>query len=862
MRSEQQPSGTHVSDQPPLSGRAKGLLNRAQDTAGRRGRTMPLTAQLLLLLYREGGPEAHLLREAGLDETRLLETVRRAREESSGVQLRLLRRARQLARQAGERLVEPSHLFWAITSDPGTAAARALRESGALERLRPATSGRPTTTVALRPMCPGTAPPSSSPTPAAAPALPPPSPLRRNRVRPEPPRARRPAGTASKAAPRSKPKRETARWTAKESSAPPRTAQQPAARPATARARALPPRETPQESLDARRFPMLSACCLDLVAEARLRPPEPLVDADGPLQRVLDVLGRRRAPHALLLGPSGVGKSALGTELARRIAERDASLGPFAEARLIALSTSALLAGTAVRGALAERLEVLFREAESLGPRSVLFVDDLHDALGEGGPEDLGTLLRPWLTRSTVRLLATMPEAAHEKLGARHGALLRHFTPVHLEPPDEEGTERILRAQAPGYAAHHGVRFEEEALRAAVRLSQRYLSSPAQPDRALSVLDQAAARTARLGHGRVDRETVARVVAERCHVPVERLLRSDAERLLSLRERLAERIVGHEEALDHVAAALRRAAAGFRGARPMGSFLLLGPTGVGKTETARAIAEELFGGAMLRLDMAEFAEAHAVARLLGAPPGYVGHEAGGQLTEPVRRRPYQLVLLDEIEKAHPQVWLALLSLLDEGHLTDGRGRRVDFRHTVVVLTSNLGAETATGPSRRSVGFASAGDTAAQREADAQAARALQAARAALPPELWNRIDAPLWFGPLSREQVRRIASLRLEALARRLREEHDTTLRWEAPVLDLLLERGGWDPQLGARPMRRTVEKLVEQPLADALLAGRLPRGGTLQLRVEDGSLALDVPSAEQETPCATPAPAPLRTSA
>jgi ATP-dependent Clp protease ATP-binding subunit ClpC len=356
----------------------------------------------------------------------------------------------------------------------------------------------------------------------------------------------------------------------------------------------------------------------------------------------------------------------------------------------------------------------------------------------------------------------------------------------------------------------------------------RYLPLRQLPDKAIALLDQAAARGRRRSEHVVDDVAVAKVVAELARVPVERLLMNDREALLQLEYHLAGRVVGQARAVEHIGNALRKSAAGFRGERPLGSFLFMGPTGVGKTEMAKAISEVLFPGIpMTRIDLSEFAQAHSLARLIGAPPGYIGHEDGGQLTEAVRHRPYQLVLLDEIEKAHLDVLMALLPLLDAGRLTDGRGRTVDFTNTVIVMTSNLGAEGSLARAR--IGF---GDAAISSKALAeQEAHALAGVRAALPPELFNRIDEPLYFFPLGEHDVADIARRMLAGVVQLLRETHGVSVEIEPSAITALLLAGGFDRQLGARPMRRTIGRLVEAPLARGLLARELVAGDKIFLR-------------------------------
>ena len=340
------------------------------------------------------------------------------------------------------------------------------------------------------------------------------------------------------------------------------------------------------------------------------------------------------------------------------------------------------------------------------------------------------------------------------------------------------------------------------------------------------MLDLAGARIRRRGGAVVDREAIAQVVAEKVRVPVERLLVTDSQKLLELEQHLAEHVVGHADAMIRISDALRKGAAGFHGQRPLATFLFLGPTGVGKTETARALNELFFMGCpMTRIDMSELSEPHAVAKLVGAPPGYIGHDTGGQLTEAIRHRPYQLVLLDEIEKAHMDVLQSLLPLLEDGRLTDGKGRTVDCTHTIVVMTSNLGGQH-TGGSRGSIGFRGATEGAA----DGTSA-AIGAARRSLPPELWNRIDEPLFFGALSRDEVTEIARRMSEGVARQLQERQGVELVVDPTAIDSLVELGGYDAELGARPMRRVIGRLVEAPLAAAILAGDFERGDRILAR-------------------------------
>jgi ATP-dependent Clp protease ATP-binding subunit ClpC len=402
-----------------------------------------------------------------------------------------------------------------------------------------------------------------------------------------------------------------------------------------------------------------------------------------------------------------------------------------------------------------------------------------------------------------------------------------------------------IQKVAPLFAKHHGCSYDQESLSQAIAWSVRYLPGRALPDKAVQVLDLAGARAKRRSERLVHPAHVAEVISELAGVPEERLLESDAKRLLGLEALLGNRIVGHTHAIERISHVLRRNASGFRSRRPIGTFLLLGPTGVGKTETAKAIAECLFhsADAMTRLDLSEYAESHAISRLVGAPPGYIGHDAGGQLTESVRRRPYQVILLDEIEKAHRDVLESFLGVFDEGRLTDGRGRTVDFTNTVIFLTSNIGAELSPSNSstRGRIGFGS-GDSRAEvreREVSAYQQAVSDAARRALPPELFNRLDEVLAFAPLTRHDVAEVARRLLVELSRELDNARGVTLVVSEAAIEALLNAGGFDPELGARPMRRAIGRHVEAPISELILKGTLKRGDVARIDVEDGRIVV-----------------------
>jgi len=534
-----------------------------------------------------------------------------------------------------------------------------------------------------------------------------------------------------------------------------------------------------------------------------------------------------------------VGKTSIVRGIAQRIADGDAVAG-LDDRVIVEIAAGALLAGTGVRGSLAERMAELRAEVSAAQGRVVLFFDEIHALFGPEAGEEAATELKIALSRGELPCIGATTTEEYRRAIESDAALARRFSIVEVDEPSPEEAYLALEGLLPALEKHHGARYAKETLAAAIQWSVRYVPSRALPDKAIGILDLAGARTRRRSEPEVSVEQVAEVLSDLAHVPMERLLESDGDRMLRLESLLAERVVGHEEALSRVAAVLRRNASGFRSRRPIGSFLLLGPTGVGKTETAKAIAECLFycADAMTRLDMSEYAEAHAVARLFGAPPGYVGHEAGGQLTEAVRRRPYQVLLLDEIEKANRDVLESFLQVLDEGRLTDGRGRTVDFTNVVVIMTSNLGAEIAHDRGRGRVGFQATRSAAAQ--GSEYKGAVVAAARAALPPELYNRIDEVLAYAPLGREAVKEVARRMLAQLAADLSRTRGNKLDVSDAALDALLAEGGYDPELGARPMRRAIARLIEAPVAEMILRGEIGRGDVVTIDVEDGAIVVD----------------------
>ncbi|XYH97414.1 AAA family ATPase [Sorangium sp. So ce1128] len=880
------------------------LRKLAQDLAAQRKERLS-SVHLLAAIALRGGPAADLLRDRRLDDEALLKATRSVDDEGPDPIGRAMGGARDVAKRATAKEPAALHLLLALLSDRSSAAHRALTQSGVdLARLRTAALQIALGVVQARRSSPPragqdggapekpAAPARTSPArrargeaaePARAPAelrpvkgtgvaVPELRPARGTGVaatelRPAkgtgpgvtvplfpPPRPRPLAAPAGGDAPPSA--EPTAALTAALRRAP--TADDATASPAVP---AVPPAGRPlaapassvaaRFTLDRARFPALASLGHNLSLAAAQGELEPIVGREREIEQALDVLAKRHANNPCLLGPAGVGKTSVARGIAHRLAfeEREPRI-------VVELVPSELIAGTGARGALSERLAALRTELREAGGRVILFIDGLSELFGSGALDEAMAELKLALARGEITLIGTATPEEYRKSIEVDPALARRFTVVEIDEPEEDEAFLLLRSVAVGLGAHHGLAFTDEALASAVAWSVRYLPGRALPDKALSILDLAGARTRRRAPQsapgaraalrepsqparQVSPAEVAEVVAELADLPVERLLETDRERMLALETLLAERVVGHGEALARIARVLRRNAAGLRARRPIGSFLLLGPTGVGKTETAKAIAEALFHSpdAMTRLDFSEYAESHAVARLVGAPPGYVGHEAGGQLTEAVRRRPYQVVLLDEIEKAHRDVLEAFLQVFDEGRLTDGRGRRVDFTNTVIVMTSNLGAaEAGALKVERSVGFARASQAVSpERLSEAM----LAATRAALPPELYNRIDEVICFAPLTRADVAEITRRLLGGLEREL-EARGVVLEIEPEAIDALLDAGGFDPELGARPMKRTISRLIEAPLADLILRGQLEEGSAALVGVEQGEVVVD----------------------
>jgi ATP-dependent Clp protease ATP-binding subunit ClpC len=613
-------------------------------------------------------------------------------------------------------------------------------------------------------------------------------------------------------------------------------------------------------TLDPERFPTITQLGRNLSAAASVGQIEPLVGRKSEVEQILDVLGKRRANNPCLVGEPGVGKTAIVEGLAY-LQVNEPQRVPFLEGRcLVELNMGALVSGTALRGAFSERMGALRDEMEAAEGKLILFLDEIHTLIGAGaagdGSLDAVSELSTAMAQGKFPCIGATTSEAYRKFIEQAPAFQRRLQPLLVPEPTMEETLQILRGIGPAYAEHHGVDYREEAFDSAARLSQRYIADRFLPDKAISLLDLAGSRAKRTNRDAVGRAEVAELVAEMAKIPVDRLLMADTERFLEMEGFLREHIVGHNRILKRVCQVVRRNYAGFASNRPIGSFLFLGPTGVGKTELVKVLADFLFSSreALCRLDMSEFMEPHSVARMIGSPPGYVGHEEGGQLTESVRKRPYQIVLLDEVEKAHRDVLQILLQLLDDGRLTDGRGRTVDFSNTVVVMTSNLGSDhydRRRGP----IGFgvaAGSGDGVdeADETDDPEWIRirdeVLKTARRAFPIELWNRIEERLVFEPLTRDQILAVARLLVRDSSDRLSQERGIRFEATEAALEYLIDHGGYDPLLGARPMRTTIQRLIESPVAEEILKATAKHGDTLRIDCVDGKLVVERASEEK----------------
>ena len=636
------------------------------------------------------------------------------------------------------------------------------------------------------------------------------------------------------------------------------------------------------------KYNALEKFAIDLTEAARQNKLDPVIGRDDEVRRVMQVLNRRTKNNPVIIGEAGVGKTAIAEALAQRIVAGDVPENLKGK-RVLALDMGAMVAGSKFRGEFEERLKAVIDEIKASQGEVIIFIDEIHQVVGAGGAEgaiDASTMLKPALARGELHVIGATTLDEYRRHIEKDPALERRFAPVYVDEPSEEEAIEILRGLRPRYEAHHKVTISDEAIVAAVRLSSRYVTDHFLPDKAIDLIDEASSKhvidaqsmpgdvrdlekdvekleaEAEAAAEREDWETnatlkaeleprraaftekrdewlketggddmrvseqdIAELVASVTGIPVNRMLEGETEKLLEMEERLHDRVIGQDQAIAAVSDAIRRARAGLKDPdRPIGSFVFLGPTGVGKTELARALAEFMFDDedAMIRLDMSEYQERHTVSRMIGSPPGYIGYDEGGQLTEAVRRRPYRLILLDEIEKANPEVFNILLQMLEDGRLTDGHGRSVDFRNTVVIMTSNLGTEAF---QKESLGFGLPQDKPSKTEKDKQKAEVEKSLRATFRPELLNRIDEIIVFDPLTEDDLTQIVELLLADVRERLA---DRTVGLElTEAAKAALVREGYDPVFWARPLRRTIERRIANPLSKRILGGEFSEGDT-----------------------------------
>ena len=653
--------------------------------------------------------------------------------------------------------------------------------------------------------------------------------------------------------------------------------------------------------------PTLDSLSRDLTALARQGKLDPVIGRNEEVRRMIQVISRRTKNNPVLVGEPGVGKTAIVEGLAQRMVKGEVP-EEIASKRLMMLDMGALVAGTKYRGEFEERMKKIIEEIYTQQD-VILFIDELHTLIGAGGAEgaiDASNILKPALARGELQVIGATTLDEYQKYIEKDAALERRFASIHVEEPTAEDSVQILKGLRKHYEAHHHVEITDEAIQAAVQLSVRYITSRRLPDKAIDLMDETAAK-ARLDvttkvspivlleeeilhfeqlknqaiqHQNFDEaakfrkkelakrakleklieklETspktdyiasigegdIAEVVSQWTGIPLQQMEKKESERLINLESVLHKRVIGQSEAVSAVARSIRRARSGLKDPRrPIGSFLFLGPTGVGKTELAKTLAEAMFGekDALVRIDMSEYMEKHSVSRLVGSPPGYVGFDEGGQLTEKIRQRPYAVILLDEIEKAHPDVFNILLQVLDDGHLTDSKGRKVDFRNTVIIMTSNLGAVALR--EEKSVGF---GAKTVQQNHDAMEKRIREELKNSFRPELLNRIDETIVFHKLQKEELRQIVGIMAKEITSRL-QELNITVKITSAVLDVLAEEG-FDPEYGARPIRRAIQKKIEDPLSEALLSGEIRFGQQVTIGATKGKITIKGKEKKEKT--------------
>jgi ATP-dependent Clp protease ATP-binding subunit ClpC len=645
--------------------------------------------------------------------------------------------------------------------------------------------------------------------------------------------------------------------------------------------------------------PTLDSLARDLTAIAREGNLDPVIGRTKEIERVIQVLSRRTKNNPVLIGEPGVGKTAIAEGLAQKIVNNEIP-ETLRDKRVMTLDMGSVVAGTKYRGEFEDRLKKIMDEIRQAG-NVILFIDELHTLIGAGGAEgaiDASNILKPALARGELQCIGATTLDEYRKYIEKDAALERRFQPIMVDQPTPEEAIQILHGLRDRYEAHHRVKITDEAIEQAVKLSDRYITDRFLPDKAIDLIDEASSKVRLRSYtvppslkeleqklenirkekdaavqsqefekaaslrdteqkireelertknewkekqGRTDSavfaEDIAQIVSSWTGIPVSQLAQEETERLLKMESILHDRVIGQDEAVKAVSKAIRRARAGLKDPkRPMGSFIFLGPTGVGKTELARALAEALFGdeNAIIRIDMSEYMEKHSTSRLVGAPPGYVGYEEGGQLTEKVRRKPYSVVLLDEIEKAHPEVFNILLQVLEDGRLTDSKGRVVDFRNTLIIMTSNVGAETI--KKNSTLGFTAGKDD--ERDYNDMKDRVMGELKKSFRPEFLNRIDEIIVFHSLNEEHIARIVTLMSDELAKRLKEQDiEFTLSDEAKKF---LAKEGFDPAYGARPLRRAIQKHIEDRLSEELLKGAIAKGDKVLIDVRDGELVVE----------------------
>lgn len=653
--------------------------------------------------------------------------------------------------------------------------------------------------------------------------------------------------------------------------------------------------------------PTLDSLARDLTAIAREGNLDPVIGRSKEIERVIQVLSRRTKNNPVLIGEPGVGKTAIAEGLAQRIINNEIP-ETLKNKRVMTLDMGSVVAGTKYRGEFEDRLKKIMDEIRQAG-NIVLFIDELHTLIGAGGAEgaiDASNILKPALARGELQCIGATTLDEYRKYIEKDAALERRFQPITVDQPSVEDAIQILHGLRDRYEAHHRVKITDESIEEAVKLSDRYITDRFLPDKAIDLIDEASSKVRlrsytvppslkELEHkleeirrekdsavqsqefekaaslrdteqklreelestknewkqkqGSMDTEVtaedIAEVVASWTGIPVRKLAEEETERLLKMESILHSRVIGQEEAVKAVSRAIRRARAGLKDPkRPMGSFIFLGPTGVGKTELARALAESLFGdeNAVIRIDMSEYMEKHSTSRLVGAPPGYVGYEEGGQLTEKVRRKPYSVVLLDEIEKAHPEVFNILLQVLEDGRLTDSKGRTVDFRNTLIIMTSNVGAETIKKSS--TLGFTVVAD--AEKDYNYMKDKVMDELKKSFRPEFLNRIDEIIVFHSLDEKHIAQIVTLMAEDLRKRLKEQDVDFGLTDRAVKFLAKE--GFDPTYGARPLRRAIQKHIEDRLSEELLKGNINKGDSLTIDEQGGELVVLHNEKETET--------------